>query len=901
MAPVATDVHPSAASTAPAPRTTSPSSLAGYVVRGVILATLLAIPWFFGGGLAASQVYIFGALIVAVLAALFAPARQGVSWAAIPLFGGIVLAGLQMAPGQAVPFAWWGGPNQELRRELTHDEPPLRLWNQPQASWNRQAASTSPLSLNPAATRRRLALLLLATAAFILAGRFFSSGPWGLGLCFAACVTGIALVFFGLVQYLTWNGMLYWSVPLSQGGVPFGPFVNRNHAAGWLNMCLAGALGCLVWAFSRSKHHESPDDWHSSLGMGHSTWDRLREGIANLNATKLAASCGVIFLIVGILATFSRGGVLAMLGAAILVAAVFMTSRREARPIAMILVLACGALLVVSWLGLLDPLQARLSRLMDAEVLQEKRPLMWRDAWEAARDFGFMGSGLGTFRYLFEMYRFHLPDELWFEHAENQYLETLIEAGAVGVLLLLAAIAGVGYSLWRLSRRMERLSPAARGLAVAAAFAWASQVIHAAFDFGLYLPANMLMLATFTGAAVGLREGIQRKSSQNSNPVVVVPWFSKVVLAGVAASLMIGWMDVRRLAAIETVHRASRRQVNVDHQPAGEIQDDIQRLTEATRDRWDDAEAHLRLAELWTQQFRIEMFGRLRLEADPRAADEALWQLTALSVLHDRAQPGLGTKLAEHLDELRTDPSIASNLYPATRHLLLARQACPLMAKAHLGLAELAFLTNSPASEATSIRRACRLAPSDARLQYHAGVLDWNARRTSQAAEAWRRSWQITSEFEDEILRQLAKADNADALFEKLLPDRPEVLVGLAETYAKHGEHPQRQALLRKKADEALAKVERPTPETYQLRGKLAWLMENDETAVEQYRRALLYEPTNLRWRYELAQILHETGDLEEAYREAKWCLDRQPRYGDYRNLVKLLQNEMLQQGTNTD
>jgi len=52
-------------------------------------------------------------------------------------------------------------------------------------------------------------------------------------------INGVAIAFFGLVQQLTWNGRLFWQVPLEQGGEPFGPFVDRNHAGGFLTLCLA--------------------------------------------------------------------------------------------------------------------------------------------------------------------------------------------------------------------------------------------------------------------------------------------------------------------------------------------------------------------------------------------------------------------------------------------------------------------------------------------------------------------------------------------------------------------------------------------------------------------------------------------------------------------------------------
>jgi hypothetical protein len=55
-----------------------------------------------------------------------------------------------------------------------------------------------------------------------------------------------SLSFFSILQHLLSNGKLYWFRELLLGGVPFGPYVNRNHYAGLMEM-----LFPLVVGFSR--------------------------------------------------------------------------------------------------------------------------------------------------------------------------------------------------------------------------------------------------------------------------------------------------------------------------------------------------------------------------------------------------------------------------------------------------------------------------------------------------------------------------------------------------------------------------------------------------------------------------------------------------------------------------
>ena len=49
-------------------------------------------------------------------------------------------------------------------------------------------------------------------------------------------VLGLVLALAGIVQHATFNGRIYGIWTSEMGGTPFGPFVNRNHFAGWMLM-----------------------------------------------------------------------------------------------------------------------------------------------------------------------------------------------------------------------------------------------------------------------------------------------------------------------------------------------------------------------------------------------------------------------------------------------------------------------------------------------------------------------------------------------------------------------------------------------------------------------------------------------------------------------------------------
>ena len=57
---------------------------------------------------------------------------------------------------------------------------------------------------------------------------------------------GFAVAVFAILQDLTFNGKIYWFRELPFGGVPFGPFVNRNHFAGFIELVVPMGLAFLA-------------------------------------------------------------------------------------------------------------------------------------------------------------------------------------------------------------------------------------------------------------------------------------------------------------------------------------------------------------------------------------------------------------------------------------------------------------------------------------------------------------------------------------------------------------------------------------------------------------------------------------------------------------------------------
>src|SRR6266478_1650495 len=91
-------------------------------------------------------------------------------------------------------------------------------------------------------TRMELLLLISDLVLLFLAVQAFRTLQDWRGFIWFGMVFGFLISIFGILQHLTFNGKLYWFREMHYGGIPFGPYVNRNHFAGFVELLLPLAL-----------------------------------------------------------------------------------------------------------------------------------------------------------------------------------------------------------------------------------------------------------------------------------------------------------------------------------------------------------------------------------------------------------------------------------------------------------------------------------------------------------------------------------------------------------------------------------------------------------------------------------------------------------------------------------
>jgi O-antigen ligase len=296
-----------------------------------------------------------------------------------------------------------------------------------------------------------LILIHLMTQAY-LQSRHWRGLVWFLmGLGFFVCI-------FGILQHLTFNGKLYWFREMRYGGLPFGPYVNRNHFAGFAELVIPIALVPLV--------------------LGKVRRERL-----------FLVSLFALVLIVALLLCASRGGIVSFIVEMSVLFFLLLVRRIRSKYVFLGGVVVLGALLAVSWIGIQKVLD-RFSTNSTIEVTSGKRASMRHDTWQIFRDNPVLGTGLGTLQMVFPPYE-SMYDGKIVDHTHNDYLEALAETGILGglccawflVILFVESFkgfAGLGGSF----NSAMNLS----GL-----IGCCGLLVHSLFDFNLHIPANGLL------------------------------------------------------------------------------------------------------------------------------------------------------------------------------------------------------------------------------------------------------------------------------------------------------------------------------------------------------------------------------------------------------------------------
>lgn len=229
-------------------------------------------------------------------------------------------------------------------------------------------------------------------------------------------------------------------------------------------------------------------------------------GILRLFSGYIAAMC-----LVGLVLTISRGGALAILPCLFLLPIVVRAKMRTTL-LVWLLILVSGLAFVVSLFYFSPRMEERWVSFIENSG-ETTRPQMWEAAMQIFSENPATGSGLGSFRYFFDLNR---PEGFILSpaHAHNDYAEALSDLGVIGFALLFLPAAYFiiqGIRSWRKQpdlialddrgkdRRRLRRMPVSKVFLGAVLLSLIAMALHAIVEFHLHITALVFWIAIFFG------------------------------------------------------------------------------------------------------------------------------------------------------------------------------------------------------------------------------------------------------------------------------------------------------------------------------------------------------------------------------------------------------------------
>jgi O-antigen ligase len=350
------------------------------------------------------------------------------------------------------------------------------------------------LSFDPYSTR----FILIQVAALSLyfgAVLIFTDTPKRLRLLVRTItVFGFFLAIFGLTQSFTSPDKVYWIRELPQSQA-FGPFINRHHFAGYMELALALPLG-LVFTGAIEKEKKFIYLFAAALMAIALIMTNSRGGIISLFAE-------ILFLV----ATMGLGRRRKKKGSAERRPRIKSAAMKAGLALALIVALFGGVVL----LGGEDAL-TRIVGSVNTDDPTTGRAHFWSVTVDIIKSHPLIGTGLGAFGVVYTgydsrngMYRL--------EQAHNDYLQVLSDGGIVGAVIGLFFLV----SLFRMGfARRESRDDFRRGVATGALAGCFAVLVHSFFDFTLHTTANALLFLVLAALATinGRVEDVQSRGKK---------------------------------------------------------------------------------------------------------------------------------------------------------------------------------------------------------------------------------------------------------------------------------------------------------------------------------------------------------------------------------------------------
>ena len=837
--------------------------LFGHLAAVVAIVTVCCLPWLLGGVVPLARVVLLCGAVVAGSLSVLSNLLMRRRCDSLPLIlaplAAMALLGLYQLRPAVSPV-----------RSISHGVSPLTDVI--------PLSDESVASLSSADTRSQVGLLF---AASIIAFVCFDQIRDHRSVTVAACclvLNGVCIMTVGVSHLLPKSVFSLNEIWSLTGEHSFATFVNPNSAAGWLCLPFAVAAGWLAFhlkaASIDAKRPMGP--WETPL------WEKLLQQLhrllANITVWNILPVLSVALLAVGVAATRSRGGILAIAISTIVALALRSSVRRL--PVTLLVMTVCGGTVygLLHWLKLDEGVAVEMETLRDLNVAAGARPEHWLNSLHAVLDFPLTGTGLGSYRFATLPYQ-SAHHGVWFRHADNQYVEMLVEGGSLGFLLFIGiGVSGLltGVSAWRFSeqRRPPKSLPAMKGsrrmyaaLGMCAVLATLSQAVSGFFDFGVGMPPACLLLTMIVSVAAGvLHDDSGAPAALKAGAIhcgrLAVVIMQILLIAGGAAFIS----DQSKAADVDrsvvSGHRLLTRPMTVEK--LDRLQEERSILENRLAGRPDDPEGLRMLSRLAVADFRW----RVMLAGH----GEAIREHASFGFLYEQATMfELSCRFAAITQQ---DPDAAAGMLSQLVAAVEAAQLqkifldlqlrFPLMPNIAVALAAIDVLHGDGDEDAfvSWVETAQFVEPANAKTLFMLGALSLRCGKADIATRLWARSSQLSLEFQSQILMDARNYWEATVAMELFGPRSYVECVRSAEVAGDR----MLKAELWARAEQLWSAVAAsPVEDSDLMRGVQLHQTGRSEQAIQWLKDCVVQPGNRLPHRRYLARVLEESGRYMDA------------------------------------
>lgn len=243
-------------------------------------------------------------------------------------------------------------------------------------------------------------------------------------ISFAMISIGSILAIYGIIQKLTGVQKVFWFRSAREVLLFYSSYFNCNYFAGYINMIIFLTIGAFFSYLS-----------YLDKKRGYYKFDIFE-------CWNILFIFSIAMMITSLFHTFSQGGIITFFITSVLF--YYLCSKKGlARKWVSILILALTVIVtaaILIWIRkrIVSDIISEMSRILREINTYGSRIPLWAGAMRLVKINPLFGIGLGTFKYIFPMYRPSIGISI--SHAHNDYLELLVETGFTGFLIFIAGM-----------------------------------------------------------------------------------------------------------------------------------------------------------------------------------------------------------------------------------------------------------------------------------------------------------------------------------------------------------------------------------------------------------------------------------------------------------------------------